>query len=363
MLVEGKTNMTATAITHTFDIREYRVAEFKDKLAKLQRKATKQGFAPLVLTSLGTYEVKRYVSETVTVLDTYAKFSVETAGEFKLAGWSLLGVIDYTVAGVIVREVPGQVVPAEYRSEDATCAHCQTARYRKQTFIVAHEDGRTARVGRNCLADFLGINPETILRSAEWVQTVRGLGDEEGYGGGSSRVPETLSPKTWLAHALRTTAVAGYISKAAAEAYAAKSGGDAQLATTSNRTQTLIDAINGRLPKYTGRYGQQVDQNAEVLAEYGLPEEADYAKAELLLTYGKALQGASTYVYNLKTICNAEFCTARDSGQRHRQLEAGPREDRRGRRQAGDQAGRLPRHGGREAHGDGHGDQDDGPRR
>ncbi len=81
----------------------------------------------------------------------------EITGEMPvLKGWRLLAVLNHADADeIIVNVVPGEELPEKYR-ESYTCEHCNTNRYRKDTFVVQHENGEYKQVGRQCLADFIG---------------------------------------------------------------------------------------------------------------------------------------------------------------------------------------------------------------
>ncbi len=86
----------------------------------------------------------------------------------KLGGWTFAAVVDHLSNGTITRYPLADhtdVDLTKYRGADATCDHCQTNRKRHETFIVVHDpSGDEKRVGRNCLADFLGHhNPATLI--------------------------------------------------------------------------------------------------------------------------------------------------------------------------------------------------------
>ncbi len=96
----------------------------------------------------------------------------------KLNGWTFAAVVDHLSNGTITRYPHGKLFLGDgsrdlpfialdlkpFRDVDATCDHCETSRQRHETFIVVHENGNTKRVGRNCLADFLGHhNPAALI--------------------------------------------------------------------------------------------------------------------------------------------------------------------------------------------------------
>lgn len=103
-----------------------------------------------------------------------------------LGGYRFVAKVDHQ-AGVVT-PAPGapEGTVARLTGLAPTCDHCGTRRERAMTVVVAHEDGTEKRVGRNCLADFLG-HPNLSLTAlwAAWNFTadVRD-GDEWAMGGG-----------------------------------------------------------------------------------------------------------------------------------------------------------------------------------
>jgi hypothetical protein len=86
----------------------------------------------------------------------------------RLNGWVLVAVIQHTEQGNILRPFPGfyeATLPMEYRTANPNCDHCRTNRYRKDTFLLWHEQHGYTQVGRNCLADYTGAhNPHIAPR-------------------------------------------------------------------------------------------------------------------------------------------------------------------------------------------------------
>lgn len=74
----------------------------------------------------------------------------------KYDGWSFIGVIQHAESGNILRLIKDVEVPEKYKTDPPTCEHCNTLRYRKDTYVVKHDNGEYKRVGRSCLKDFTG---------------------------------------------------------------------------------------------------------------------------------------------------------------------------------------------------------------
>lgn len=76
----------------------------------------------------------------------------------RLEGYTFLARIEHTTAGNLVSAVgEGQDLDlTAYRTAPPTCAHCETTRRRRDTFVLRRDaDGAHVQIGRNCLADFI----------------------------------------------------------------------------------------------------------------------------------------------------------------------------------------------------------------
>jgi hypothetical protein len=175
----------------------YRIPEgnldgLRARLLALNKKALKLGVPPVLLTETGRadepYTVENAWGERITHYRTWVTVDLEGVAP-KLAGWSFVATLDHaSEAGVILRTVPGETLPAAYREALPTCDHCRTVRKRHETFVVRHETGLLKHVGRDCLADFLGHKDPHAL--AAWASllgafaTVASGAEEEGFFGG-----------------------------------------------------------------------------------------------------------------------------------------------------------------------------------
>jgi hypothetical protein len=99
-----------------------------------------------------------------------AHVEVEISGTTPMlpGGWHLLAAVEHTDAGNFVDCSPagrdlglGELL----RTAEPTCDHCGKSRQRRWTFVVADENGQQVRVGKGCLAGFLGFAgmPEDAL--------------------------------------------------------------------------------------------------------------------------------------------------------------------------------------------------------
>ena len=172
------------------------------EIAKLNKRAEKLGCEPVELVDHG--EVLRVDPVYIQRISTpehpypaipedapkirYMRISINGDAP-KLAGYTFVGTLDHVVlpGSVVVKAVPGENVPEEFYDHDAYCDHCNKIRRRNQTFVLFNEEeNKHVQVGRQCLRDFLGHDPNAIARflSAVW-RLMDSFDDEETWGMGS----------------------------------------------------------------------------------------------------------------------------------------------------------------------------------
>lgn len=149
------------------------------------------------------------------------RVTITIAGEpVRVAGWSLLGRVDFEGGMVIASSRPGAELPARYRSATRDCEHCNVNRRRASVFVFEGVDGNAGRhiqVGRSCLKDFLGHDPEVVLWAANaWVDLGE-LVDEDAQGQGGHPAEFTVAPLRVLQAACSEVRRHGYVSSQAAE--------------------------------------------------------------------------------------------------------------------------------------------------
>lgn len=117
----------------------------------------------------------------------YPAIAVEVEGlVIRLSGWTFIARSMPTGAeALLLGPDLGEVaMPAEYREHSSACDHCRVARVRKDMYIVRNDEGVFRRVGRSCLADFVGCDSPEVL--ADMLQASGGLlralsGEDEGW--------------------------------------------------------------------------------------------------------------------------------------------------------------------------------------
>lgn len=277
----------------TYKIPQANIEELKAQVAKLNKAAAKVGAEPI------RCEIFERIEQVFTD-DLYGTrrvkvfFMVEVEGSApKYAGWTLGATLQHTEAGVVVRSVPGLSIPASYQAADKWCDHCQSRRFRKDTFVVLHEDGSTKQIGRNCLRDFLGHqNPEQLAAFAEHIFELDGSMSEfeSDHGVRGEDAIFTIDILTLAAAAVRQF---GWVSRS----YAQQSGAIATASRVADHVYTRPSEKT-----YPESRIECVDAD-KVTAD----EAQDYVFANL--------QGAQgEYEHNLFVTCSRESLGRRDFG-------------------------------------------------
>lgn len=221
-----------------FRIPDENMGLLESRLAELNKRAKRLRTPPIQMIEHG---VQREEHEGQISLF----YLVEIVGERpKVNGWSFAATIEHALAEGgqlynILRAVPGvlsdESVLERYRNAEPSCDHCKTNRFRNDTYLLLHDDGRLKQVGSTCLVDFTGHkNPLTLARQAE----ILGLADElfsgltgRGEGSGVYRV-DLLRYLTWVAATIRENH-GYYVSRSAAYDH------DEKVATADQASQQL----------------------------------------------------------------------------------------------------------------------------
>lgn len=149
----------------TYEVYESNLAGLVKRLTALSLRSIKLGGTPILIEVGAPKDIAHPTNPNRTV----RVFSVTVEGSApKFAGWSFLATLAHTPDGNVVRSVPGFEVDAKVREGLPCCDHCKTARNRRDTYVVRHEDGRIMQVGSTCMKDFLGhADPHALTTQAE----------------------------------------------------------------------------------------------------------------------------------------------------------------------------------------------------
>jgi len=154
--------------TTRYAVLEWKVDHLLGLIDRLNRKARKLGCAEIHATVAGEeYKTfpprKLYPGDDFPAPPRIIRFVLlDIEGDApSLNGWTFIGTVEHGEGpnggkANILRAVPGHTIPEDYRHTAPVCEHCRTARYRRDTYVVQHEDGTTKQIGKQCLKDFLG---------------------------------------------------------------------------------------------------------------------------------------------------------------------------------------------------------------
>lgn len=272
------------------------------KLNKLNKRASKLGCPPVSLEDTGV--VKQVATGEEDVFGkaiTIEAHVVRVYGEApKINGWSFMGTIEHDPQGNMLRSIPGEEMPPEYRSAERRCDHCQKSRTRHHTYIVRNEEGDYKQVGRQCLRDFLGHqSPEAIARHAEWLMNLSAsIEEEEGNFGSIGRYEFSFYTEGYLAWIACFIETKGWLSrsKEQEQGFGESTASLGLIAMDPRMSADRRDMHNLKPSEENWETGRQA------LA---------WCREELAPTI---TDQASEYEYNLVQACKAERTTRRNAG-------------------------------------------------
>ena len=296
-----------TTANYQLTIPTDRTDELRKRLARMGRRAVKLGLAEPVCTEAKTVLVPvrdkhglplRDVLGRV-VFDEYTEWHIDTP-RVHLPGWTFLGTVEHTDAGNILRTVPGAddlgLDLTAHRDTAATCDHCRTKRHRKDTYLVLEDGGEVRRVGRNCVADYLG---RDTLRSMVWADDMAGLLDPGADCWGSSAAPmwNLATVLTLTAQAIRCY---GWTSKGRAAEFGGRSTADVVMSRLSpGRTADALARTKRQIPLM-----------------FDEPTYNDTENAAGALEFARAIRTDTDndYMHNLRIVCAVDQVTGRNFG-------------------------------------------------
>lgn len=273
----------------TFSIPAYRMDEFKERVAKLSKKAVKLGLSPISFTVIAKNPVK-YTTHPMTGHELLTPMiivfhEVEMQGaEPKFAGWTFLARIDHEAAGNIINSIPGIELNPKYRETGNVCEHCKIDRYRKASYVVRHVDGTEKQVGSSCIKDFLGHgSPERIAAYCESLFSfVREVSDDEyRYGGHYNPVYDIIDALTTANAIIRKY---GWVSATKAREIGEQS------------TAGMFFEYHSK-----GKAGEEMRREVTI-------NESDAEFAKAAVDWIRTANDTGTdYMYNLTTICRLDI--------------------------------------------------------
>lgn len=281
-------------LTYVYD---ENIEKLEKEVARLNRRATKLNVPAIQLRIGETEKVMAGTPERE-----HLRAPVSLVGKPPmLAGWTFEATVDHLSNGLIT-SYPGSTLDlTPFRGSDATCDHCQTNRLRHETFIVRHVDTSnlantelsatvTKRVGRTCLADFLGHhgNPSALIGHINlWGKAFEAL--ESFAAAGIGTATNTLELVPFVAFVAAEMRSFGWISKGKAW--------ENHLTATADRAQ--------------GAYWASDFQK-------DMPTADDDFRALRAVTWARGLTDSEVeendYLFNLRAVCRDDFIRPKRGG-------------------------------------------------
>lgn len=153
---------------------------------------------------------------------------VEVSGPLSVSyeGWQFIATLQHLPTGEnIIRAISDQFdIPSRYKECGSDCEHCKVNRYRKDTYLVRHDNSQVMQVGSTCIKDFLGGNsPDDIVKRANLAAELMEFMHGAGHGGISANDEGLFHIVHFLAQTAACIRDHGWLSKSEAYKTGAKS--------------------------------------------------------------------------------------------------------------------------------------------
>lgn len=136
---------------------------------------------------------------------------IEAEGVAVVSGWKFIASVEHTEKGNIINRACDIEVPERYYTGKPVCEHCQSRRYRKDTYIVMNEEtGEFKQVGKSCLKDFThGMSAEAVAQyTAAFDSLIEGEAPYEGC-----HIERYFDTKEFLQYVAETIRHFGYVKR------------------------------------------------------------------------------------------------------------------------------------------------------
>ena len=215
---------------------------------------------------------------------------VEAEGTAVINDWEFVAELEHTEKGNIITGVAGIEVPERYYTTTPVCEHCNSKRYRKNTYIVRNKTtGEFKQVGKSCLKDFThGMSAEAVTQYMSLFDTlIEGETPEPGCS-----YQRYVNTKEYLSYVAETIRHFGY-TRSSDEGI-----------STAIRALDFYDAAHGRA--VTKEYLQDLlDKMWSV--NFDIDSDLTVKLVSDALAWVSEQEENSNYIHNLKTACSLEY--------------------------------------------------------
>lgn len=288
------------ADANVYEIPDFREDQVNREIAKFNKKLEKMKIeGSATVQKMG--ERVRVIDEVTGRVVRVGQYRVQSDLSARLpGGWQFVALVEHLYddegkpTNVIYKKQDSTVaIPAAYRTSPATCDHCKLTRRRNETFIIADSKGKTMRVGRQCLKDYLGdASAERILALSDLTYLLDAtMRDAAGGGeGGEYGQVSGFNLPTVLAVTANYTQAFGFVSGKDADATTGK------MSTRNAVIDIFADARKNRKKiEYT---------------------EADRQVAAEAIAWAREIDPETTndYLQNIRNIARSGIATERNLG-------------------------------------------------
>lgn len=215
---------------------------------------------------------------------------VEAEGTAVINDWEFVAELEHTEKGNIITGVPGVEVPERYYTTTPVCEHCNSKRYRKNTYIVRNKTtGEFKQVGKSCLKDFThGMSAEAVTQYMSLFDTlIEGETPEPGCS-----YQRYVNTKEYLSYVAETIRHFGY-TRSSDEGI-----------STATMALAFYDAAHGRA--ITKEYLQDLLDKMQSV-NFDIHSDLSVKLVSDALAWVTVQEENSNYIHNLKTACSLEY--------------------------------------------------------
>ena len=226
---------------------------------------------------------------------------IEAEGIAEVSGWKFIASVEHTAKGNIINRACDIEVPERYYTSELICEHCNSRRYRKDTFIVMNvETGEFKQVGKSCLRDFThGMNAEAVAQyTAAFESLIEGETPWEGC-----RSERYINTEEYLRYVAETIRIFGYVKY---DEYSSEK-------STRQRATQYYEVEHGGYRGIFAEVGEELRREIEASGFNASSAEAE-AETKAALAWIAEQPESNNYMHNLKTACSLEYMTGKNLG-------------------------------------------------
>jgi hypothetical protein len=218
---------------------------------------------------------------------------IEAGGTAIINDWKFVATLEHTENGNIIRGCSGVELPEVYRTSAPKCDHCNSNRYRKDTYVIQNTvTGEFKQVGKGCLKDFTnGLSAEAVAQYLSYFSAIEELNDSCSLGGYSKRYVNAVS---YLQAAVEIVNKCGFVSKQRAM--------DEETRSTSSIALSCLQPYS------------KADYEDIIKYDFKHDRTENIETVKLMLEWLSSQETTSQYISNLQIACKNEYVEYRDLG-------------------------------------------------